>query len=200
MNTETSLLKALAESIAVGLSHSYGIEVPPSRVKMPARGAEAGVAVSSGIAAEKLAAPSGESFPAVCGVSAIDAVRYENGWLLFTVSEAFFQAIIDSTKMLPLPADDGEKLALNRLLALRRHRGTGCPDRETVREALWLCACAAEGRSAVSRAEKAVLSMFDGVVPKERPALYDLCGETADAACRLLNFGYIARKIQRGAK
>lgn len=194
MRTEVSLIGALAESIAQGISRCLGTGLPPERVKVPARGAEAGVAlpVTSGGTACRVPEP--EDFPYVCGICAIGTVRYENGWFLFTVSDAFLDLLIASAKDLPLPEGDGGKLALNRLLLLGRHGGSGCPESKTVREALWLCACAAEGRTAPARAERAVLTMFRDVPPKQRPALYGLCGEAALAAYRLLNFGYTVRQ------
>lgn len=189
------MIGALRESIARGVSLALGREIGPERVRVPARGAEAGLALwepadlAAWHARGETVTPS-ELFNAVCGADAILSLREENGWLLFGLSDAFYDALIAWARELPLPKDDMGSLALNRMLVLKRHGGVGCPHAGSIRNALWLTACAYEGLTALSRAEEALLSMWDGIVPAERAEIMNGCGEMADAACRLLCGAY----------
>jgi hypothetical protein len=121
------------------------------------------------------------------GAPLVSSIRLHNGWLLFSFSEELFDALVGQINAsLPLPADDGGEHALNRLLALGRHDGEGCPPLPAFRRALLEAVSADQSPAAYRRAIRAAETLFHSIPPRERPALLDHCGAYARALARLL--------------
>jgi len=119
----------------------------------------------------------------------VKAVREVNGWLLFDFSPAFFSALVDEINASPSAPDaNGETHAENRMRALARHSGLGCPDIPAFHRAIIEAVVAHESPAAYRRAERAALSLFHTIPPRERPALFPHCGALGGAILRLLIF------------
>lgn len=190
---EESLYMPLCSAIAAGLSHVLGEAVPPSAVHIPARDAAASsaVAISRGLDAEalcvRLGSAAGAAFGPVFGVKPVQAVRAQNGWLLFDLTDAFYAAAVwHVLDTFPPAAGDCGKHTLNRMRALARRGGTGCPAVPEVQRALLLTLGAPLSAAARAQAERALLTMSHGVPQRERPALLARCGGVAEAAARIL--------------
>lgn len=190
---ELSFYAPLCGSIAAGLTYVLGEPVLPSTVHIPAREAAASsaVAISRGLDAETLCVRLGSAraaaFDPVFGVAPVGAVRAQNGWLLFDLTDAFYTAAVRHVlSVLPPAADDCGKHALNRMLALARRGGTSCPAIPAVQRALLLALGAAGSPAARAQTERALLSMAHGLSPRERPMLLSRCGGVGDAAARIL--------------
>ena len=170
--------------LAEVLGDAFEVAVGERSIHLPARQADASVHVPSGCdPARALSADYGSLY----GAPLVSSVRLHNGWLLFAFSDAFFSSLVEQANaVLALPADDGGNHAVNRLLALGRHDGEGCPPLPAFRRALLEAASANESIAAYHRAERAVETLFHPIPPRERPALMDCCGAYARALARLL--------------
>ena len=186
------LLPALYASIGAGAASAAGVSPADLTIKIPARAFDAGCYIGS-----LTAVPTLEAFPPVLGVCPVQAARIQSGWLYCALSPAFCTALVRHTLVsLPAPGSDLRCYALNRMLALSRHGGTGCPDAPPIRRALLLTLCAGDSRAALLRAENALLSMLRSVPPASRAALSDRCGEVAAACARLLFYHLSGRTAQ----
>lgn len=158
---------------------------PAARVHLPARDAHASIRLPAGTSAQAVLAL---DFGALYGAQLVSSLRVVNGWLLFDFSPAFFSALVDeSNRTLPAPECTDETLAENRMYVLSRHDGTGCPDHPVFHRALMLAIVAHESKAAYARAERAALTLFHTIPPRERPALLLRCAALGGAMLRLLN-------------
>ncbi len=170
--------------IRAALAGALGTAADAQKIHLPARYADASVHPPRGADSER--AP-GVRFGSLYGAPLVETVRVQNGWLLFTFSPAFYDALtMQINALLPLPASDGGSHAVNRMLVLARHGGSGCPDHPAFRRALLLAVCAHESRAAYLRAERAARTLFHTIPPRERAALLPLCGAFGGALARLL--------------
>jgi len=153
-------------------------------IRLPARAAHASFRPPQGLRAEPLLSL---DFGTLYGAPLVEKTRIVNGWLLFDFSAAFFSALTDKI-LLTLPAPDiaGETLAENRMRALSRHGGTGCPDIPAFHRTLVLALTAHESLAAYRRAERAALSLLHTIPPRDRPAVLSACGSLGGALLRLL--------------
>ena len=156
-----------------------------SRVHLPARDAHASVHVPAGAdVSALLAIDDGSRY----GAPLVSSVRLLNGWLLFTFSPEFFTALVDEiNRTLPLPDETSETYAENRMRVLARHEGADCPNIHVFHRALALALVAHESAAARHRAERAALTLFHTIPPRERPALLARCGALGGAMLRLLS-------------
>ena len=156
-----------------------------SRVHLPARDAHASVHVPAGLDASKVLSL---DYGSLYGAPLVSSVRLLNGWLLFTFTPEFFSALVDEiNRALPEPSPGHQTHAMNRMYALSRHAGTGCPDEVAFHRALLLALTAHESPATRKRAERAALTMFHAIPPRERPALTARCGALGSAMLRLLS-------------
>ena len=156
-----------------------------TRVHLPARDAHASVHVSAGLDASKVLSL---DYGSLYGTPLVGSVRLVNGWLLFTFTQEFFSALVDEiNRTLPLQDEKIETCAENRMRALARHEGTGCLDKAAFHRALMLALVAHESAAAYKRAERAALTLFHTIPPRERPALIARCGALGGAMLRLLS-------------
>ena len=159
-----------------------------SRVHLPARDAHASVHVPAGMDAPALLAI---DYGSLYGAPLVSSVRLVNGWLLFTFTPEFFSALVDDiNSTLPLQDEKIETYAENRMRVLARHEGLGCPDKAAFHRALALALVANESAAACKRAERAALTLFHAIPPRERPALIARCGAFGGAMLRLLSSSY----------
>ncbi len=176
---ESEIRFCLAEAAGCAV----GVRFDASRVHLPARHAAASLRLPNDtppFAAEAVSAR-------LYGVELIESCRVVNGWLLFELSRAFYDALTAwIIAELPPPASDLGRYALNRILVLARRDGTGCPDDPALRRALLLCVCAGQSRTALERAERAATTMFHAIEPNRRPALMNASGALGSACARLL--------------
>ena len=161
---------------------------PVSRIHLPARDAHASVHLPQGADADALVAL---DFGSLYNAQLVDSVRVVNGWLLFTFSPAFFNALVEEIhRLLPAPEPAFNALAQNRMYVLSRHDGTGCPDQDAFLRSLLLATVAHESKAALARAEQAALTLFHTIPPRIRPALLSRCGALGSAMHRLLANSY----------
>ena len=162
-------------------------EAPDARsLRLPARDAHVSFRPPHGVDPAPLAAL---DFGALYGVPLVERVRVVNGWLLFDLSPAFFSALVDEiNRSCPIPELAHDTHAENRMRLVSRHPGTGCPDIASFHRALMLALAAHESSAAYARAERAALSLFHEIPPRDRPALLSDCGALGGAMLRLLAF------------
>ncbi len=153
-------------------------------LRLPARDAHLSFRPPHGVDSGPLAAL---DFGSLYGVPLVERVRVVNGWLLFDLSPAFFTALVDEiNRSCPAPELAHDTLAENRMRIVSRHDGAGCPDLPPFHRALMLALAAHESVAAYARAERAALSLFHEIPPRERPALLSRCGALGGAMLRLL--------------
>lgn len=170
--------------LAETLGDALGTVVDERSVRLPARQADASVHLPLN---SDSARALGADYGALWGAPLVSGVRLVNGWLLYTFSEALFDALVGQINTaLPLPTDDGGSHAINRMLALGLHGGAGCPQIPTFRRALLDGICAGQSPAALSRTARAAETLFHSIPPKERPAVFDRSGAYARALARLL--------------
>lgn len=170
--------------MAEALGSAFGTIIAARRIHLPARAADASFRPPQGASP---ASVQPADFGALYGVPLVEQIRIVNGWLLFTFSGAFFDALAARVnETLPLPADDGGVYAVNRMLAIARHDGSGCPDVPAARRALLLAVTAHESRAAYRRATQAALTLFHNIPPRDRGALLSNSGALGGALARLL--------------
>lgn len=154
---------------------------PPDRVRIPARRFAAGCYRPEG---EK---PAPEAFGTLYGAPLVSSVLQENGWVLLTFTDAFYNACVDrAIAAFPPATDDLNIHALNRMLQLSRHGGAGCPPIPAMQHALLLACGPIHNRSNTLRACFLLESVFSSVPPRERRALLARSGAYGDACARLL--------------
>ncbi len=177
---ESDIRSRLSEA----LGGAFGIEMDKQKIHLPARAADASFCVPHGTSpAPALAA----DFGALYGAPLVGGVRIVNGWLLMDFTRAFFDALVDRVnETLPVPAHDGGDHAVNRMLALARHGGSGCPDFPAARRALLLAVTAHQSRAAYKRAAQAVSTLFHAIPPRDRSAAISVSGALGGALSRLL--------------
>jgi hypothetical protein len=160
-------------------------QLPPAvRVHLPARDAHASIRLPAGTSAQAVLAL---DFGSLYGATLVDSLRVVNDWLLIDFSPAFFSALADEVnRTLPAPDRANETLAQNRMYALSRHEGSGCPDHPAFHRALICALVAHQSKAAYARAETAALTLFHSIPLRERPALLSRCGALGGAMLRLL--------------
>ena len=110
-------------------------------------------------------------------------VRERNGWLLFFLSDAWFDGLIECAKALDTrPAGSYVE---NRMSMLARKGDAPCPAAEDVRRALWAAYLAYRRGFWREADERLVLTMTHGATGADRIALENRCGGAAAAIVKL---------------
>lgn len=170
--------------LAEALGAVLGVAFDARRIRLPARHADASVYLPREVEPDRALHLNDVSF---WGVALVSCVRLENGWLLISFSDAFFSALIERINAaLPLPQHDGGKHAINRMLALARHGGEGCPPVPAMKRALLEALFAHNSSAAYRKAARAAETLLSAVLPRKRPALLDQSGALGGAIARLL--------------
>ena len=174
----------IRQSLAGALGDALGIPVDAGKIRLPAREAHTSYRPPQGIDAAGVRAA---DFAPLYGAPLVSQVRLVNGWLLFDYTAAFFSALVAQVNnTLPLPSEDCGSHAINRMRALSRHDGSGCPDIPAFHRALILALAADQSAAAFRKAEQAAIALFHSIPPRERPALLPSCGALGGALARLL--------------
>ena len=174
----------LRQSLADALGNALGIPVDAGTVRLPAREAHASYRPPQGANAADVRPA---DFAPLYGAPLVSQVRLVNGWLLFDCSAGFFSALVEQVnRTLPLPTEDCGIHAINRMRALSRHCGSGCPDIPAFHRALILALVADQSPAAARQAGFAATALFHSIPPKDRPALLPSCGALGGALARLL--------------
>lgn len=122
----------------------------------------------------------------------LQAVRHENGWILFDFMDAFYTALceaITKTACSPAPATDEDELYLiNRLRIWQRHGSCACPPDPQVQRALWLAFCdTARVKKLHKETQRAILTMTHHKDGPTRIELEHAIGGVAQAILHLMN-------------
>ncbi len=177
---DSDIRARLAEAVGAAL----GTTADARKIRLPARSADASFRPPQGVdPADAL----NVDFGLFWGAPLVAGVQVVNGWLLFQFSAAFYSALVSRINAdLPLPAEDGGEHVINRMLALARHEGDGCPDLPAMHRALLFGIAAYQSSAARKKAVQAAESLFSSVSPRERPALLSRSGALGGALARLL--------------
>lgn len=117
------------------------------------------------------------------GISPIENMAVENGWLLFTLSPAFFIALCErAAKLERTPGTDYPSL---RLRMLARKPASPCPDCERVHAVLLRCVFADDRGYFTAEDDRAVLTMTHCERGLRRIELERSCGTVAQALLML---------------
>lgn len=174
------LFAALTEALAAWVRAVTGTPVAPEGFRLPR--AEGQLSLGTFVtgdareAARKLTA-------ALPACPQVREVRERNGWLLFFLSDAWFNELIRWTKA--LNTRPGGSYLENRMAMLARKGDAPCPDEEAVRRALWAAYLAYRRGAWRAADERLALTMTHGQSGAERIALENRCGGAAAAILKL---------------
>ncbi len=170
--------------LAGALSGALETAIDARKIHLPARTADASVRPPYEIdPAPALAV----NFGSLYGAPLVKSIRVENGWLLFEFSAAFYSALVQRVnETIPIPINDDGSHAVNRMLSLARHGGSGCPDHFSFHRALLLGVLAHNSDSAHVKAQRAAESLFRTISLRDQCALLPDCGALGSALARLL--------------
>jgi len=174
------LYASLTADLAAWVSRVTGAPVAPEDFRLPRE--EGQLSLGSFVTGDAEAAVRRlrEELPACPQVR---TVGEKNGWLLFHLSDDWFNGLIVWAKALDTrPA--GSYLE-NRMVTLMRKGDGPCPDAEPVRRALWLAYLAYRRGSWRAEDERAALTMTHGVRDGARIRLENRCGGAAAAISKL---------------
>jgi len=177
-----TLENEIRSALSVSVVFSDGMHPPAASFCIPARHAAASLRPPSGAAVSRVHAAEFHGAPLLQGT------RIAGEWMLFDFSGAFYDALVQRT-LETLPAADctTQDHAINRMLVLSRHGGSGCPRVPAQQRTLLLCMLAHQSAAAYARAAHAAERMLHSIPPRERPALMEACGALGSACARLLS-------------
>ena len=174
------MYSALTEALAAWVSAVTGTAVKPGDLRLPRAEGQLSLGVfvqgGAGEAAQKLR----DALPACPQVRAVEE---RNGWLLFWLSDAWFDQLIAWAKA--LDTRPGGSYVENRMAMLARKGDAPCPDAEPVRRALWAAFLAYRRGFWREADQRAVLTMTHQLTGMDRITLEDRCGGAAAAILKL---------------
>ena len=174
------LYSSLTTDLAAWVSAATGTPVTGADFRLPREEGQlslgAFVQGDAGAAAEKLR----EALPACPQVR---EVREKNGWLLFYLSDAWFDELIAWAAA--LDTQPTGSYVENRMAILARKGMAPCPHEEHVRQALWAAYLAFRRGAWREADERAVLTMTHQETGMDRIALENRCGGAAAAILKL---------------
>ena len=174
------LFASLTEALAHWVSAVTGTAVSPADFRLPRDQGQLSLGVFARVggeeAAQKLTA-------ALSDCPQVRAVQERNGWLLFFLSDAWFDELIRWAKA--LDARPTGSYVENRMAMLARKGDAPCPDEENVRRALWASYLAYRRGAWRPSDERLVLTMTHKATGMERIALENRCGGAAAAIQKL---------------
>ena len=170
--------KKLTEALAAWVEARTGTPVSPEAFRLPREEGQlsVGTFIQGGAqeAADKLNA-------SLC--PQVRAVRAKNGWLLFFLSDSWFDGLIRWAQ--GLDTRPGGSYVENRMAILARKGDAPCPESEDVRRALWAAYLAWRRGFWRAADERTVLTMTHALTGGERIALENRCGGAAAAIYKL---------------
>ena len=167
------LYKTLTEALAAWVTAVTGAEVKAADFCLPREGqlsVDTFVRGDAEAAAQKLN---------VAPCPQVRAVRAKNGWLLFFLSDSWFDGLIRWAQ--GLDTRPSSSYVENRMAILARKGDAPCPESEDVRRALWAAYLAYRRGFWRAADERAVLTMTHALTGAERIALENRCGGAAAA-------------------
>ena len=172
------LYKTLTEALAAWVTAVTGAHVKAAEFRVPRSEGQlsVGTFVQGGAqeVADKLnAAPCPQ----------VRAVRAKNGWLLFFLSDSWFDGLIAWAR--GLDTRSAGSYLENRMAMLARKGDGPCPAAEPVRRALWRAYLAYRRGFWREADERLVLTMTHGQTGMDRIALENRCGGAAAAILKL---------------
>ena len=168
------LFRTLTETLAAWVRDRTGTAVSPGAFRVPREGGQLSLGVFARGGAPAAARRLNE---APC--PQVREVRERNGWLLFLLSDEWFDGLIRWAK--GLDTRPGGTYVENRMAILARRGDAPCPEAEPVRRALWAAYLAYRRGFWRAADERLVLTMTHGLAGAERIALEDRCGGAAAA-------------------
>ncbi len=174
------LYAALTEALAAWVRDATGAAMEAADFRLPRNEGQLslGIFVTGG-AAEAVQALT-KALPACPQVR---EVREKNGWLLFYLSNAWFDQLIAWVKALDTRPTGS--YVENRMTILMRKGDAPCPDAEPVRRALWAAYLAYRRGFWRAADERTVLTMTHQLTGMDRIALENRCGGAAAAIYKL---------------
>ena len=170
------LYSALTGELAAWVRTVTGVPVEAECFRLPRQEGQLslGVFVTGGgrEAAQKLTA-------ALADCPWVREVKERNGWLLFYLSDAWFDRLIAWARALDT-RPTGSYLE-NRMAILARKGDAPCPEAEEVRRALWAAYLAFRRGFWRASDERLALTMTHGLTGADRIALENRCGSVAAA-------------------
>ena len=179
------LYKTLTEALAAWVKAVTGADVKAAEFRVPR--SEGQLSVGTFVqgraqeAADKLNA-------SLC--PQVREVRAKNGWLLFFLSDSWFDGLIRWAQ--GLDTRPGGSYVENRMAILARKGDAPCPAAEGVRRALWRAYLAYRRGFWRAEDERAALTMTHGARGMDRIELENRCGGAAAAILKLR--GNLTRK------
>ena len=177
------LFESLVEALAVWVRTVTGADVNAAEFRVPR-----GAGLSSPGQLSLNAFVRGGAQEAACKLNEalcpqVRQVRERNGWLLFFLSDSWFDGLIRWAK--GLDTRPAGTYAENRMSILARKGDAPCPDQEAVRQALWAAYLAFRRGFWREADDRLVLAMTHGLAGTERIALENRCGGAAAAIQKL---------------
>ena len=174
------LFVSLTNALAAWVEAVTGTPVAPEAFRVPRAGGQLSLGAFVTGNAEEAARKLTADLP-VCPW--VRVVEERNGWLLFYLSDAWFDRLIAWAR--GLGTRPTGSYAENRMAMLMRKGDGPCPDAEPVRRALWASYLAFRRGLWRTEDERLILTMTHGPTGTERVALENRCGSVAAAICKL---------------
>lgn len=174
------LFAALTGALAAWVQAVTGVPVEPEDFRLPRGQGQLSLAAfargGGSEAAQKLT-------EALDRCPQVREVREKNGWLLFFLSDRWFNELIEWAKALDTrPADSYVE---NRMAMLARKGDSPCPAAEPVRRALWAAYLAYRRGFWREADEQLALTMTHHLAGADRIGLENRCGGAAAAISKL---------------
>ena len=179
------LFSSLTEALAAWVSDATGTAVQAGDFRLPqAVGRLSLGQLSLGVFVQGDAGAAGQKLmEALPACPQVREVREKNGWLLFWLSNEWFDGLIRWA--MALDTRPTGSYVENRMGMLARRGMAPCPDAEPVRRALWASYMAYRRGSWRAADERLVLTMTHEAIGMDRIALEDRCGGAAAAIVKL---------------
>ena len=170
------LYSSLTMTLAAWVSAATGAPVTGADFRLPREEGQLSLGVfvqgDAEAAAQKL-------MDGLSACPAVREVREKNGWLLFYLSNAWFDALIAWARALDTRPTGS--YVENRMAILARKGPAPCPDAEPVRRALWTAYLAYRRGFWREADERLVLTMAHKLTDMDRMSLENRCGGVAAA-------------------
>lgn len=179
------LYSSLTGALAAWVSTQTGTPVKPEDFRLPraaGRSSLGQLSLGAFVTGDARAAAQ-RLRSALAACPQVRAVRERNGWLLFYLSNAWFDQLIAWAKA--LDARPAGSYVENRMAMLARKGDGPCPDAEPVRRALWASLLAWQRGCWREADERLVLTMTHHLSGAERIELENRCGGVAAAMLKL---------------
>ena len=174
------LFSSLTEALAPWVSAVTGTAVAAEDFRLPRQEGQLSLGAFVTGDAKEAARRLRSALPACPWVR---EVREKNGWLLFWLSNGWFDELIRWARALDTRPTGS--YVENRMAMLMRRGDGPCPDAEPVRRALWAAYLAWRRGDWREADERLVLTMTHEAVGADRIALENRCGGAAAAILKL---------------